>query len=48
VFVDLTLTGDGPIDAQIYPPPDPVGNPDQPYDPLAEVRTVTTQIVARS
>jgi hypothetical protein len=48
VFVDLTLTGDGPITAEIYPPPDPVGNPDQPYDPLAEVRTVTTQIVARS
>jgi hypothetical protein len=48
VFVDLTLTGDGPVTAEIYPPPDPVGNPDQPYDPLAVVREVTTQIVARS
>jgi hypothetical protein len=48
VFVDQTLTGDGPISAEIYPPPDPVGNPDQPYDPLAVVREVTTQIVARS
>jgi hypothetical protein len=48
VFVDETLTGDGPISADIYPPPDPVGNPDQPYDPLAVVREVTTQIVARS
>lgn len=52
VFVDQVLTGDGPLepdpDAPIYPPPDPEGNPDQPYDPLAVVRTVTTDVIARS
>jgi hypothetical protein len=52
VQVDAFLTGDGPIDPMVgdpdYPPPDPVGNPDQPYDPLAVVRTVTTQVIARS
>jgi hypothetical protein len=52
VMVDEVQSGDGPvipepIDPQ-YPPPDPEGNPDEPYDPLAEVRAVTTQIVARS
>jgi hypothetical protein len=52
VLVDEAISGDGPVmpgpDDPPYPPPDPAGNPDQPFDPLAEVRTVTTQIVARS
>jgi hypothetical protein len=51
VFADDVLSGDGPVIPDEhdpdYPPPDP-SQPDQPYDPLAEVRSVTTQIVARS
>lgn len=52
VYVDAVLTGDGPVDPlpddPPYPPPDPEGTPDQPYDPLAKVQTVTTEIIARS
>jgi hypothetical protein len=51
VLTDEALTGDGPViplqDDPPYPPPDPT-TPDEPFDPLAEVRAVTTEIIARS
>jgi hypothetical protein len=51
VIVDEALTGDGPLipvgDDPPYPPPDP-SQPDQPYDSLAQVRAVTTEIITRS
>jgi hypothetical protein len=52
VWVDEAISGDGPVIPEPgdppYPPPDPMNNPDDPFDPLAEVRTVTTDIIARS
>jgi hypothetical protein len=52
LLVDEAISGDGPVipepDDPQYPSPDPEGNPDEVFDPLAEVRAVTTQIVARS
>jgi hypothetical protein len=51
VLTDEALTGDGPVipepEDPPYPPPDPT-NPDEPFDPLAQVRVVTTEIIARS
>jgi hypothetical protein len=50
-YVDrVLLEGNGPgyPDNGPYDPPDPVGDPDAPVDPLVEVSSVTTDVTGRS
>jgi hypothetical protein len=52
VLADTVQSGDGPVEPTEgdppYPPPDPEGDPDTPYDPLATVGLVTTEVIPRS
>lgn len=50
VEMDDVLDGDGPVSPTPDDPqyPDPHANPDEPFDPLAVVRGVTTTITTRS